>query len=136
MVGEQRRRALLGGEIGGLVGVHEDLVQDHLALGLDVVGTQRRVRHDGAEDVEPEGEVLGEQADVERRVLLGGEGVHVTADLVDRLGDVGRAPRRRALEQQVLEEVRRAGVGVVLVARPGTHPHPDRHRADVGHRSR
>ena len=41
---------------------------------------------------------------------------------------------RRALEQQVLEEVRRPRVGVVLVARPGPHPDADRHRAGVGHR--
>ena len=118
VVGEEGARALLGGEIGGLVGMHEDLVQDHLALGLDVVGTQRRVRHDGAEDVEPEREILREQADVEGGVLLGGEGVHVTTDLVDRLSDIGGAPRRRALEEQMLQKMRRAGAPFVLVGEP------------------
>ena len=41
------------------------------------------------QDVEPEVEVVGQQADVEGRVVLGREGVHVAADRVDRLGDRG-----------------------------------------------
>ncbi len=69
------------------------------------------------EDIEPERKVVGEQADVEGRVLLGGEGVHVPTDLVDRLGDLGRVPGRRALEQQMLKEMRRAGVSGVVSSR-------------------
>ena len=57
----------------------------------------------------PKREVLGQQPDVEGGVLLGGEGVEVAADLVDRLGDGRGRSVGGALEQQVLEEVRRAG---------------------------
>ena len=82
-------------QVGRLVGVHQDLVEDDRALGLDVVGPQRRLPHDVAQDVEPERQVLGEQPDVEGRVLLGGEGVAVAAHLVERLGDGrGRALAR------------------------------------------
>ena len=81
------------GQVGRLVGVHQDLVEDDRALGLDVVGAQRRLPHDVAQDVEPEREVLGEQPHVEGRVLLRREGVAVAADLVEL---PRRWPRRSA----------------------------------------
>jgi len=134
MLGEHRSGALLGCEICSLVGVHQDLVEYDLAFGLDVFTAQRRIGHDRAEDVESEAQVLGEQPYVEGRVLLRGEGVHVAAHLVDRLGDLGRAPGRCALEEKVLHEVRRSGALVVLVARAGADPNPERHRPRVHHR--
>ena len=57
VVGEERAGAALGDQVGRLVGVHQDLVQDDLALGLDVVRPQGRVPHDLAQDVEPERQV-------------------------------------------------------------------------------
>ena len=89
VAGEDRGLPLLGRQVGRLVGVHQDLVEDDRALGVDVGGAQGRVPHDLAQDVEPEREVLGQQPDVEGGVLLGGEGVAVTPHLVERLGDGG-----------------------------------------------
>ena len=43
VVGEERRLPLLRRQVGRLVGVHQDLVEDDGALGLDVVGPQRRL---------------------------------------------------------------------------------------------
>ena len=106
VAGEQRGLPLLGHQVRRLVGVHQYLVEDHAALGVDIGGAQGGVPHDLAQDVEPEREVLGEQADVEGRVLLGGECVAVATDLVQRLGDGGGRHRRRPLEQEMLEEVR------------------------------
>ncbi len=77
--------------------------------------------------------MLGQQPDVEGRVLLGGEGVEVAADLVDRLGDGRGRSVGGALEQQVLEEVRRPARLVRLVTGPGPDPEADAHRADVRH---
>ena len=82
---------------------------------------------------EPQGQVLGQQADVERGVLLGGEGVEVAPHLVDRFGDGRRGALGGALEQQVLEEVRRTGLLGLLVTRAGAHPEADAHRAGVVH---
>jgi hypothetical protein len=73
--------------------------------------------------------VARRHATVERRVLLGREGVDVAADAVDGAGDVGRRSRRRALEQQVLEEVADAGLLCGLVASADADPYADRHRA-------
>ncbi len=42
MVGEEQGRALLGGLVRRLVGVHQDLVEDHLPLGLEVGGPEGR----------------------------------------------------------------------------------------------
>ena len=41
VVGEERRLPPLRGQVGRLVGVHQDLVEDDGALGLDVVGAER-----------------------------------------------------------------------------------------------
>ena len=96
-------------------------------------GRRAGVPHDVAQDVEAERQVLGQQADVEGRVLLGGEGVAVAAHLVELLGDGRGGAPLGALEQQVLEEVRRPGQLVGLVTRAGTDPVADGDRADIRH---
>src|SRR5205823_3903320 len=68
-----------------------------------------------------------------RRVLLGGEGVHLTAHGFHGLGDVLRGALFGPLEQQVLEEVGDAGQARLLVARADVDPEPDRHRVRVRH---
>jgi hypothetical protein len=65
---------------------------------------------------------------------LGGERVHVATDRLDRFCDLDCAARVRALEQEVLEEVARAGELVGLVARSRADPEPDRDRSQAGHR--
>ena len=134
MAGEERLGEQLVHEVGRLVLVHEDLFEDDLALGLDLVGPEGRRPHDVGEDVEAELEVLVEQAGVEGRVLLGGEGVHVAADRVDRLGDLAGAAGLGALEQQVLEEVRGPGHSAGVSSRePASTQKPSGHRVRVGH---
>ena len=102
---EQRGLPLLRHEVRRLVGVHQDLIEDDRAFGVDVGGTQGRIPHDVAEDVEPEREVLGQKPHVEGGVLLGGEGIAVPAHFVERLGDGRGRTRRRALEEKVLQEM-------------------------------
>ena len=105
VAGKQRGLPALPGQVGRLVGVHQDFVEDDVALGLHVRGTQGRLPHDVAQDVQTQREVLGEQAHVEGRVLLRRERVAVPAHLVQGFCDGrGRAPFR-SLEEQVLEEV-------------------------------
>ena len=133
VVREERLVEDLVHQVGRLVLVHVDLFEDDLALGLDLVRAERRRPHDVAEDVEAQLEVLVDQAGVEGRVLLGGEGVHVAADRVDGLGDVAGAAGVGALEQQVLEEVRGPPLGRRLVARAGVHPERQGGRVGVRH---
>ena len=60
-------------------------------------------------------------AGVEAGVLLGGVGVHLAADGVHILGQLGGGPALGALEQHMLDEVGRAVLAGALVS--GTHPH-------------
>jgi len=54
------------------------------------------------------------------------------ADRVERHRDVERRALLRALEEQVLEEVRRAEVAGLLVAGADSHPVADRQAATAG----
>ena len=58
-------------------------------------------------------------------------GVELAAHRVEQLGDLHGVEPLRALEQQVLDEVRDAGLGDRLVARAGADPEADRRRADA-----
>jgi hypothetical protein len=99
-----------------VVVVHGDLVEDHVTLRLDVLGREQRGGDHVAEDVDGEVQVVVEDPRVEAGVLLGGEGVELTADRVQRDRDVQRGALTGALEQQVLEEVRAAVKSRRLVA--------------------
>jgi hypothetical protein len=119
-------------DVVGVVVVHRDLVEDHVTLGLDVLGREQRRGDHVAEDVHGQRQVVIEDPRVEAGVLLGGEGVELAADRVERDRDVERRPLTGALEQQVLEEVRTAVQGRGLVARSDAHPDPDTRGADAG----
>src|SRR5439155_17408732 len=62
-----------------------------------------------------------------------GKCVELTADRVHRTGDVERGPLRRALEEQVLEEVASAGQRQRLVSRSNWYPHAHAETAHPGH---
>ena len=120
-------------EVVGRVLDHLDLFEDDLLLALDVVGAERRVHHDVGQHLDGQRQVLVEHLDVVARVFLGGEGVHLPADRVDRLGDVLGAAGRGALEEHVLDEVGDAALLLRLVARAAREPHADADRAHVRH---
>ena len=120
-------------DVVGVVVVHRDLVEDHVALGLDVGLGDGRGGHHVAEHVDRGAEVLVEDPGVEDGVLLGGEGVELAAHRVERDRDLHRGALGGALEEQVLEEVRAAVQGRGLVARPDVDPHADAGRAGAGH---
>ena len=117
-----------------IVLVHRDLLEDHRALGVDVV--ERRAEHHVGHHVERLGEVLVDHAGVDRGRLLAGAGVELGAHRVEDLVDLERLVLRGALEQQVLEQVREPGLLLALGARAGADPEPERHGSDGGHRLR
>ena len=94
-------------EVVGRVLDHLDLFEDHLLLALDVVGPEGRIEHDVGQDVPGVRQVLVEHLDVVARVLLRRERIEVAAERVDRLRDVFGGPGAGALEEHVLDEVRR-----------------------------
>ena len=133
MVGPESLREELVDEVVRRVLHHLDLFDDNFLFALDVFRAERRVHHDVGEDVDGEREVFVEDFDVVARVFLGGEGVELAADRVDRLRDVFRRPRRRALEEHVLDEVRDAAALRRLVPRSAGEPDADADRTHLRH---
>ncbi len=118
-------------EILRIVVDHRDLLEHDLALGVDV-GEGRVVDHPD-DHVERLLEPVVGHACIDERRLARRRGVQLPAEAVEDLRDLLRGVRARALEEQVLDEVRDAGAGVGLVARAGPDPEAERHRADAGH---
>ncbi len=106
--------------------VERDLFEHDLALGLEVghQGARHHVGHHGEGLVE----VGVEEARVDQRVLLGGGRVQLAAHLVEDARDVPGRVVGRPLEDEVLDQMRDAGPGRVLVAGPDPYPEPESDR--------
>ncbi len=110
--------------------IHRDLLQHHVALGVDLrIG--RRQQHLG-EQVEDLLGVLIEEAGVQMGRLLAGRRVDRGAEPVKALGDLDRRVALGPLEQQVLQEVGDPRLGGGLVAGAGSHPESERYGANRG----
>ena len=116
-------------EILGRVLHHRDLLEHDLALGVDV--GERRCEDHVRHHVEGTLEMAVGDARVHDRRLARRGCVQLAAHLVEDLGDLLGRVRARALEEQVLDEVRHAGLRVGLVPRARSDPEPERHRAHV-----
>ena len=121
----------LGGEVVHevlrVVVHHRDLLEHDLALGVDVVegGCEDHVGHRVERLLDPPvGDARVHDGRLARR-----RGVELPAHPVEELGDLLRGVARRALEEQVLDEVRQAGARGRLVPGAGRDPEPERHRA-------
>jgi hypothetical protein len=112
---------------------HLDFLEHHGFLALELVGVEEGMEQDVSEQIDGQREMLVEHLDVEARVLLGGEGVHLPTHRVHGARDVLGGARGRALEDEMLDEMGHPAPALRLVARPRLHPHPDRHRPDVRH---
>src|ERR1700687_4697013 len=102
-----------------LVLVTLQLLQDHGALALDVRGVQLRVRHEVKQDVESEVRMHRRHARPVSGQLPVGRRVDETSDTFDRVGDLfRRGPPLRALEVEMLDEMRDTGEPVVFEWEP------------------
>ena len=72
---------------------HLDLFEDDLLFPADVLGAERRVHDDVGEHLDGQRQMLIEHFEVVARVFLGREGIHLSADGIDRSA---RCPRRFA----------------------------------------
>ena len=131
-VAEQLRGERLVNGVRGVVIVHRDLFEHHVALGVHILRRDQRTGHHVGQHVHGQRQVRVEHPGVVAGVLLRGERVHLAADRVHLRGEFQRGTPLGALEQQVLQVVRRAGVRVVLVPGPDADPDAQRHRAHGG----
>jgi hypothetical protein len=117
-VGDQVVHELLRGVV-----VHRDLLQHHLPLRVEL-GELRREDH-VAHHVHRRLEMVVGDAGVDEGVLARRRGVQLAAEPVEDLRDLEGAEAAGALEEQVLDEVRHAGLLGLLVARAGADPVAD-----------
>ncbi len=115
----------VGPVLGVLLGLGQ-LLEDHPALQVDLVGPHGGAQHQVAQQVEGEAGVGGGDPDLHGGALAVGDRVEVAAPLVDGLGHLGGRPAVAALAEQVLEEVRHPGQRGRLVAAAHARPGPPR----------
>ena len=108
MLREDRRGDQVVDEVLRRVLVHRDLLEHDVSLGVHLGRVELRLEQHVGHDVERRLEVGVEDAGVDDRVLLGRGGVQLAAEAVEDLGDLHRRVARRALEQEVLDQVRDA----------------------------
>ena len=125
---EGDRADLLAEEAARVVlGAGAALLDDDLALGVDLLGIEQQVLHAIGLEVDDEIDLVAGDVDEVRRDVLRGERVVLAAVLLDEPRELLGSARRRALEHHVLEEVRDAGRAALLVARADAIPHLERH---------
>src|SRR5713226_10352332 len=120
-------------EIFGIVQVHLDFFEDHLAFLLHVFGIELRPKHKVSDNVKRDGQVLVKNFGIEADLLLGSEGIEHAADGIHFARDGFGGAALRALEDHVLHEV---GETVFLGDfAAGTVANPDAHGdgTHVGH---
>jgi hypothetical protein len=109
--------------------VHRDLLEHDIALVIEL-GEPRCEHHVGHHRDRLLDVAVG-HAGVDDGVLARGRRVQLGAHRVEYLGDLLRVVGRRALEEQVLDEVRDPGAVVALVAGARSDPEADRDRTDT-----
>ena len=116
MVEIERRVDLLGKPRARIVGdALVVLFKDHLELRLHLLVGEHQLGHPVGLELHHRLEVLAGDALEVAGVVLRGEGVLLAADRGDLLGEAARRVLGGALEQQVLEEMREAGLAGRLV---------------------
>ena len=120
---ENPKQPLVQDGVGVLLDPVAALVQHHVALGRDRFVRQHEIGHAVGLERHHLGEVLFRDALEEGRVVVRGEGVFVAADRRHTAAELVARMGRRALEHQVLEEVRNARLTRRLVGRPDLVPH-------------
>src|SRR5262245_28776129 len=133
LVGKGHLLQELVGDLVRAVAGGSNLLQDHLALALQLLLGVTGALQDIGEDVEREADVAGQHARVVGRGLQTGRGIELATDGLDLLGNIACGAPLSALEGHVLQKMRDALLGGRLVARADTHPHAHRHRLQVRH---
>jgi hypothetical protein len=109
-----------------------ELVQDHLALALQLVGREAAVQHDVGQQLDEGRQVLRQAFDVEGCVVLVGVGVDLGAQALGVEVDALAVARGRALEGHVLHHVADAVQPPRLVLAAGADEHAQAHRLAPG----
>ncbi len=133
MVRPEQRAGDVLRDLAGLVLVHPDFFLDDAALARDLRRRERRAQQHVAQHVDNQRQVRGAGPCVVTRHLFRGEGVEITADALDRLGNFPRVALGRALEEHVLEKMKHAVLPPRLLPATDREPETDGDAFDVRH---
>ena len=122
LTGVDGGRQDLGHQIFGRIFIHADLFHNHAPLQIHILGTESRVQHHVAQQFSGLLHMGVQRAGIVAGVFLGGEGVHLTANGIEILCQIGGGTAFGALEHHVFNVVRDAGQTVGLVAAAVFHP--------------
>src|SRR5260370_17055026 len=109
-------------KIFGIVQVHLDLFEDHLALFFHIVGIELWAKDKIGDDVEGDGQMLVKNLGIETDLFFGSEGIEHAADGIHFAGDGFGGAALRALKNHVLHEVGEAVLFGNFTARALAHP--------------
>jgi hypothetical protein len=112
----------LGGHPVGVVEPLLDLLEDDVALALELDRVEAGVHQRVGQDVHAGVEELAGQDQVVDGLVIAGPGVDLAAGRLDLLGDLAHPALARPLEQHVLEDVGDAGQRGGLVGGADLHP--------------
>jgi len=129
---EALREELVDEDIG-VIFVDFDLFENDAPFALDVGRGEDGVQDEVAENVEGDGDVVGEGLDVEADGLFAGEGVEIAADGVHLAGNELCGAGAGSLEEHVLDEVGDAVGFCGLAAGAGLDPDTHGDGAEVFH---
>ncbi len=122
------------GDVGGVVAVHRDFLEDDVAFLLHLLRVQHGAGDHVGDDVDRHRQVGVQHAGEVAGAFLRRGGVGFPAHLVEGRGDFQGGAAPGALEQQVLQEVRGAVLARGLVAGAHADPETDGGRALARHR--
>ena len=111
-----------------------DLFEDDVPLPHDLRFREDGMQQEIAQQIDGVRQVLVEGQDVVTGALVRRVRIEIAADAVDFLRELLRRAGGRPLEQHVLDEVRDAGLGGILVTRSARQPDPQADGSDGRHR--
>src|SRR3569623_2087587 len=116
-----------------LVQIHRQLFADHVSFLLHLDGIEGGVQEHIAQHFPEVREVAMPRFRVKAGRLFRGEGVQVSADSFDILGNLPRAPPPRPLKKQVIDKKRNAAELCGFIASADRHPNANAHAGHVRH---
>ena len=125
MLAEIRLRQQIIHQILRRVLAHSNFLQNNAALLLKLRLVHARVEQHIAEQIHRPRQMLGDHLRVVAGTFLGGKRIHLSAQRIHLHGDVLRRAALRALEQDVLDEVRKAVLLRAFIHGSRADPQPD-----------
>ena len=130
MLRPERLRMQLEHEVVRRVGDPADLLQNHIALGLQVARAQQRPTHQVGEDLDRQRQIGVEHMSLIAGVVAAGEGIQSPAPDLQPQRELLGGPALGAFEDHVLQQMGDSQLAARLMGAGGADVNTHRHRTD------